>query len=93
MVKHGSVDGLANDLLNLSSVRPDVLEEDRVTVGTSSESILFEIKVHRTSQCVSDDEGWACQVVHLHVGANTAFEVTVTRENCSHSEVVVVDGS
>src|SRR5699024_3150856 len=71
---------------------PDVLQEDIVAVLVLTQSLGLEVEVHGAGDCVSNNHDWRGQVVHLHVRGDAAFEVTVTRQNCGCSQVVLVDG-
>ena len=71
---------------------PDVLEEDVVAVGVLAQRIGLEVEVHGSGQCIGDHQRRGGEVVHLHIGGDAAFEVTVARQHRGHGEVFVVDG-
>lgn len=64
--------------LNLVVRGPDVLQEDILASSVLSDWILGPINVHLSSERISNDKGWRCEVVSLHVRMNASLEVTVS---------------
>ena len=90
--EHLTADGAVHHGFDLGIGRPDVLQIHVVAIVVFAERLGFEIEVHGAGERVSDDQRRGCQVVHLDVGADAAFEVAVAGEHGGDGQVVGVDG-
>ena len=66
--------------MNFFLARPEVFQEDRVSIGIFAQRIVQQVDVEVACERVSDDQRRRCQEVHLHERVNAAFEVTVARK-------------
>ena len=71
--------------------RPDVLEENRVTVLIFADRLRGQVLLDRTGQCVGDDERRRGQVVRLDVRRDATLEVAVARKHAGRDQPLVVD--
>jgi hypothetical protein len=84
---HGARDRLADLLCG----RPDVAQEDVVTVHVGADRLGLEVDVHPAGQRVGDDKRRRREVVRLHLGMDARLEVAVAREDRADDEVAVGD--
>ena len=84
-------DVLLDELLHLGRGRPDVLEVDRLAVGTLAERLGGDVDLHRAGQRVGHHQRRRGEVVRPHVGVHPALEVAVARQHRRGDDVVVVD--
>ena len=90
--EHLTADGTVDHGCDLFVGRPDVLEIYVVAGCILAEWLGLKIEVHGTGERVGNDQRRRCQIVHLDIRADAAFEVTVARQYGSDGQVVGIDG-
>ena len=88
--EHLRVDRRINGRLHLGSVWPYVCQEHVLSARVLTQGLRVEVEVHGSRECIGNHERGACQVVHLDVGIDASFKVSVSRENSGHGQVVIV---
>ena len=89
--EHLRGDRLADHLLDLARVGPDVAQVDRLAVGALAERLGGQVDVHPPGQRVGDDQRRAGEVVRLHVLVDPALEVTVAGQHRADRQVLLLD--
>ena len=79
--EHLTADGTVHHGGNLAIGGPDILQIHIVAVRILAKRLGFKIEIHGASERIGDDERRRCQVVHLDVRADAAFEVAVARQH------------
>ena len=98
--KHIRIAGLVNLLgdivmdigLDLFRGRPDIFQINRHAAFADAERLARQILGHRTRQRISDDEGRRREIIGLHVGRDTPFEIAVPRQYGRRHNALVIDG-
>ena len=90
-LEHLGCDDGVGDLLNLGAGRPDVSQEDIVTLLILSKRCALKVELDGAGKGVGNNERRRGQVVGASVGMHTALEVTVTGKHGGGDHVVIDD--
>jgi hypothetical protein len=91
-LEHFRINSLGNDLLDFVSRRPDVAEENGLTIRSSADGFSVEIDVDGTSQGIGNNERRRSQIVGSGKRVNSSFEVSVTGKDGSSNQIALGDG-
>ena len=84
---------LLHQRVDLFGGRPDVLQVNRLAVLAIAERFDREILGHRSGQRIGHHQRRRREVIGLHVRADAAFEIAVTRQHGGGNDAVVVNRS
>ena len=82
---------LGDDRPDLVGLRPDVGEEDRLSVGARPQRLGRQVDVDPAGQREGDDEGRGGQVARARERVDPALEVAVARQDRGDDQVVLLD--
>ena len=90
--EHLCVDGCVNGRLNLIRARPDICQIDRSSILRRPQRLSCDVEIHRPRDRVGDHQRRGCEVVHLDVGVDTSFEITISTQDRRDRQIGFVDG-
>ena len=82
---------LFNEGIHLITAWPDILKKDVVTVLVLADGFSFVIDVDSTGEGISYHERGTCKVVGPCLWVNTAFKVSISRQDSRCHEVIFFD--
>lgn len=91
-LEHFGLDGFLDNSLDFISRRPDVTEEDGLSIRTGSEGFSFEVDVDGTTEGIGNNEGRRSQIVGSGKRVDSTFEVSVTRKDGGSDQIALGDG-
>ena len=75
--EHLRCHGRRNCVGNFFLSRPDVLQEDVVTLLVFAQCLMIQIDIHCAGDCVRDNQRGTCQVIGLHQRIDSTFKVSI----------------
>ena len=79
--EHLTADGTIHHGSDFAIGGPDILQIHIIAVRILAKRLGFKIKIHGACERIGDDERRGCQIVHLDVRADAAFEIAVARQH------------
>ena len=83
--------GGGDHVADLPVARPDIAQVYRLAVAAGAQRFAGQVDVHGAGDGVGHHQRRGGEVVHLHLGVDSAFEVAVARQHRRHRQVVLGD--
>ena len=71
---------------------PDITQVNRLAILIITKRFSRDIDIQVTGDCISNNQWWLSQVIHLDVGVDTAFKISVSGKHRAGDKVIAPNG-